>query len=193
MLAACVLVCGAALLMSRASASVAPVSGASESKSAIEKLLEEFVADTPTPGHFYQVQPGDTPLSVALAALGDRATVADATDYLHCIASGTYNMSVYGSPSTSKQFPAKFLVPGKRIGVRVAFLPRNEDALDLMLRGRHPRMTIDQRTGAPLGGASSYGMPWLPPVDERFSCAPFEWDDGSSAIDPPPDLLERLR
>jgi hypothetical protein len=164
-----------------------------ETKPKVVELLEELVADTASPGHLYQIQPDDTPLSVALEALGPGATVDDAISYLHCISSGPlHNMRLYATPSTSKAYPSQLMVPTANIGIRVAFLPRNEDALDVMLRGRRPQMTVDPRTGAPLGGGETLGLIWLPPVDEKFSCAGYEWEDGSSAIDPPPDLLERL-
>lgn len=161
----------------------------------VVKLLEGLVADEPqASGRFYQIQPDDTPLGVALAALGERATTKDAIEYLRCISSGPrWNMPLYATPSTSKSYPATMLVPGARIGVRVAFLPRNHDALDCLLQGRMPTMAVDPRKGSPASSSTAYGLLWLPPVDERFSCAAFEWAGGCSVLDPPPDLLKLLR
>jgi hypothetical protein len=63
-------------------------------------------------------------------------------------------------------------------------------------------MTVDARTGAPASGDAdfgAYGLLWLPPVSAdalvvgEVTCAPFTWTDGSSTIDPPPELLALLR
>lgn len=103
-------------------------------------------------------------------------------------------MPLYATSSTSKkQYPDAYMVPGARLGVRVAFLPRNVDALGLLRRREMPWSTVDKRTGAPKMGGDSYGLLWLPPVDDEFSCQGYTWEDGSSAIDPPPELLEELR
>lgn len=196
MLAVVALFGAAALLMrgrSAPSVRLEPKPEPGESAPDVAKMLEELVADKPTPGFFYQIQPEDTPLSVALEALGSEATVEDAVDYLRCMSSGPrYNLPMYATPSTSKAYPAAYMVPGKSLGIRVAFLPRNQDALDLMLRSKRPRMSVDPATGAPRSNDRAFGLVWMPPVDERFSCSAFSWEDGSSTIDPPPDLLEML-
>lgn len=195
------LACGAALCFvatrrgrRKPPASLMSPPPAPEPKTLAEELLEQYVSDDPCPGHFYQIQPHDTPTGVAAQALGADAAEENLIDYIHCWASGpNYNMPMFATPSTSKTFPHRLLVPGKRLGVRVAFLPRNDDALGAMLEGRLPRRTVDPDTGAPRGVGRSYGLLWLPPVDEEYSCASFEWPDGSSTIDPPPALLEMLR
>lgn len=191
------LLCGAALcLLARPKRGARPAVPASEpeGKTPVEILLERYVADAPTPGHFYQVQPTDNPLGVAAAALGLDAPASAVVDYIHCWASGpNFNLPMYATPSTSKAFPRRLLVPGKHIGVRVAFLPRNDDALGALLENRWPRPAVHPRTGAPAGVGRSYGLLWLPPVDEDFSCSPFAWDDATSTIDPPPSLLAALK
>lgn len=168
----------------------------------VDRLLQAFVSDEPRPGFFYQVQDGDTLPDVAAAAL---ESVGDFTDeqleqYIFCISSGPrWNVRKYSTPSTSKSFGNALLVPGLGRGIRVAFLPRNDDALDAMLEGRMPLMTVDARTGAPIGDHGAFGLLWLPPVDAvelaagEVTCAPFSWTDGSSTIDPPPELLALLR
>lgn len=204
MIAVVALACGAVALLRRPRAKprrrqvlvttpAVPNPPAEREKTDLEHLLEAYVADDPTPGRFYQVQPDDTPAAVAATALGPTAHAQDVVEYLMCIASGpAWNMSLYGTPSTSRQYPAALLVPGVRTGIRVAFLPRNEDALGLMLLGKHPRMTVHPRTGEPVLPGSSYGLLWLPPVNEAFSCEDYTWEDGTSTIDPPPELLELL-
>jgi hypothetical protein len=160
----------------------------------VAEILRSLVSSKPEPGYFYQVQPDDTPMSVALQALGEKATTEDALDYLRSISSGPrWNMPLYSTPSTSKAYPDAFMVPGKRLGVRVAFLPRNQDALSLLLEGKKVSMSVDPISGDPKTPAdTSLGLLWFPPVDETFSCAAYSWEDGSSSIDPPPDLLELL-
>lgn len=191
MLVALALVCSTALVVGAARRSKPKAPGAVKDK--VSTLLEELVSDFPTPGRFYQIQPEDAPLAVALEALGPEAQAQDGVEYLRCISSGPrWNMPLYATTSPSKQYPNAYLVPGVRLGVRVAFLPRNEDALDLMLRGRMPKTAVDPTSGKPISEGSSYGLLWLPPVDDEFSCAGYEWEDGSSAIDPPPDLFEVL-
>ena len=167
---------------------------------AIETLLKQYVTDDPYPNRFYLVQFGDTPESVARAALkhfGD-PTPAQVLDYVHCYSGCTHNLDNYGTPSLSRSFSKRLLVPGLGLGLRVAFLPRNADALGLMLGGLAPRMTVDRRTGAPAANSTSYGLLWLPPIDpEAFTqgevtCSGYEWEDGTSGLEPPPKLFELL-
>lgn len=167
----------------------------------IEDLLKEFVTDDPAAGKFYQVQFGDTPEDVARAVLSafGEPTQAQILDYIHCVSGGTYNLDLFGTPSTSNTFPPAYLVPGLGRGLRAAFLPRNDDALALMLSGLAPRMRVHPVTGAPAANATSYGLLWLPPVDPdafaelgEVTCWGISWDDGSSTLDPPPELFELL-
>lgn len=167
----------------------------------IAALLEEFVSPTPRPGFFYAIRKNDNLWDIARAAL---KTVGEHSDsallsYMFCLQSGPrWNLPLYGTPSVTKSFPKKYLVPHMNLGVRVAFLPRNMDALELMRLGIKPVMVVDPKTGAPIGKYSSYGLLWLPPVDEESlasgdpTCADFSWSDGSSTIDPPPQLLMLL-
>lgn len=168
----------------------------------IAKLLADNVKAEPTFGFLYAVRRGDTLPGIVKAAF-DRIGGASAQQrlhYIHCLSSGSYNAGRYGTPSTSKRFGAEMLAPGSGLGLRVAFLPRNEDALSAMLRGRMPTMTVDARTGEPLGEDGSYALLWMLPVNEAAvragdlpSCAAFNWRDGSSTIDPDPELLRLLR
>ena len=179
----------------------------------IESLLGEFVSDTPRPGFFYQIKRDDTIASITRTALNTVGPHAEPArlSYMHCLQSGpNWNMRIYGTPSVTKTFPKEYLVPGINTGVRIAFLPRNVDAHALMLQGIQPKIAVDPKSGAP--GTMNrnvsepifptmrrhYGLLWLPPVDEDSlasgdpTCAPFSWDDDSSTIDPPPQLLELL-
>ena len=167
--------------------------------------LGEF-SSTPRPGWFYQLEPRDTPLGIARAVLEHvqrnsripiRVTGAHCLDYWHTVSSGRYNLRTYGSPSTSRRFPARLLVPGAGLGLRPAFLPRHADARACFAAGRLPPRTVDQQ-GASIGGGDCLGALWLPPVDDQalahgeVSCAALSWADGSSTIDPDPDFLGRM-
>lgn len=166
------------------------------------QLLDELVSNTPRLGRLVQLDASQTPLGAvdeAFRAAGLETFVQQREHYAHCMASGRFNSSIYGTPSVSKRFPKSLLAPGTGIGLRVAFLPRNEDAMAALRVGRMPRMTVDRQTGAPLTGDTSLGLLWFPPIDEvgvraglMPSCAAFSWADGASAIDPPSELLALL-
>ncbi len=182
-----------------------PATGAEAQRLAtIAELLEKWVSDTPTPGFFFELGPDDTINAVArdaLNSIGPHNAFAR-TSYIHCLQSGKYNLGRYGTSAEALDFGGDMLVPGIGKGILAAFRARNADALALMRAGRYPRMTVDPSSGSPLPppkGGDSYGMPWLPPIDAGSlaigepSCALFTWSDGSSTIDPPPELLSLLK
>ncbi len=68
-----------------------------------------------------------------------------------------------------------------------------------MREGLLPPRTVHVRTAKALHGEHvAFGLLWLPPVDPEqlaegnVTCAPFSWEDGSSTIDPDPELLTLL-
>lgn len=165
---------------------------------ALVELLRELVSDSPRGGAFYTVQFGDRPADFARACLRscgiDSPTASQVDQYMHLVGAGLYNSSLYGSQSTSLVYPARWLVPGLGIGVRAAWLPRNDDALDLYLRGQRPRCTINARTGAALTPETSRGMLWAPLVelvDDEITTDIYTWNDGASLLDPPLPFLEK--
>jgi hypothetical protein len=86
------------------------------------------------------------------------------------------------------------------IGLAAAFLPRNANVLQYVANKQMPPRTIlPNGNKIPNATGSSYGLFWFPPVSKDdleqngvVTCAPFNWDDGSSTIDPPPQLLNLL-
>lgn len=174
-------------------------------------LTEILVPDggSPVPGKLYEIRKGDTLVDIARDALnavvpgvanGTGNTARQARlDYIYCMTSGpNWNMALYSTQNdTSNTFPAFYTVNG--IGLRQAFMPKHDDALAAMLNGKLPTRGVTQ-SGARISGVGSrYAMLWLPPVDPnalsqfgRVSCAHVDWSDGSSSIDPPPELLSRL-
>lgn len=169
----------------------------------IADIFGDWLSDVPTPGKFYIVQKGDTMSDIARKALNsvvpssgqDNQTLLQ---YIYCVSSGpNWNAEVYGSSGFSETYPAMYSVNG--VGLRAAFMPWNENARSRVLSKRMPKRGVSPGGTRIPGVGSSYGMLWLPPVDiENLAefgeptCAPFNWGDGSSSIDPPPELLAML-
>lgn len=172
----------------------------------LAELVELHVAKEPTAGKFYQVGPDDTPETIARAVLAPfgKFTVAQVRDYIYCFTSSPYNLDRYGTRSTTKRYPKRWLIPGFGQGLRGAFLPRNVDGLAALRSGRFPMRTIDPRSAKYIDHGlpthpTAYGLIWLPPISPEqleigvVTCAPFTWDDGSSSINPDPELLDLLQ
>lgn len=166
-----------------------------------DTLLQDLFHNDPRGGSFYQILPGDTPETIARAVLKatGRFTKQNVLDYIHCFSSSRHNLDRYGSRSTSSIYPSEWLVPSFGQGLRAAFLPRNDDALDAFTHRRLPKRTIDANSGAPLEPeAKRLGCIWLPPVSRDdlrngiVTCGHQTYADGSSSIDPPPDFLAHL-
>ena len=166
----------------------------------LTELLSSYLSDSARPRTLYTIGPGDTLKSVAAAALGAVGphSQAQVIEYMTAIAAVPFNLARYGTRSTSQSYPASWLVPGLQMGIRVAFLERNDDAVTAMRSGRLPVRTVDPDTGKPLGTGDSLGTLWLPPVcptqlgEGTVTCLPFDWADGSSTYNPDPSLLRLL-
>ncbi len=161
----------------------------------IEALLCEYVTDDPQPNRFYQCQYGDTLDDIARAALGTLgdSNAAQRLEYIHCIVGVQHNLDRYGTPSTGRTHPPRYLLPGLGLGLRAALLPRNDDALALMLNGLSPTMRVDPKTGAPTSNATSRGLVWLPPVDPKAFLELGEVTCGDDGLEPPAELLGLLQ
>ena len=171
-------------------------------------IFNELIATTPTPGKYFKIKKGwifaGKGIKSILYQAVKKVSAAGANsaklrmDYLDCINSGpAWNMRFYGSPKTTNTFPSQYLTNG--IGMRDAFMPWHDDAISEIVNGRMPVRRIDDLGGKLPGGDGAYGLLWLPPIDtdnlvnfSTISCAPFNWPDGSSSIDPPPELLDLL-
>ncbi len=169
--------------------------------SRLGELLEMHVSGEALPNKFYQVREGDTPVTIARAVLASvgRFDEAHVLDYVYCFTSAPFNLDRYGTPSTSRRFPARWRIPGFGRGLRGAFVPHNADALAAMHGGKLPARTVDERTGKPLDPeARELGLVWLPPVDPGrlaegiVTCSGFSWPDGSSTLNPDPELMALL-
>ncbi len=160
-------------------------------------MLEALFDGMPTGGHFYAVDQGDTPETIArsvLASVG-KFRKRDVLDYIHLMSSSRFNLDRYGSPSTSNTYPSEWLVPVVAKGLRAAFLPRNADAIAAIGNRRLPARAIDPRTGMSKGDGDHLGVLWLPPVSPEalregmVTCSHRSWSDGSSSIEPPPEFF----
>lgn len=167
----------------------------------IAELMEKWCSSKPKFGRLVQVRVGQSIEQMVHEAFDEvgKSTAAQREHYIHCMSSSNYNAETYGTPSTSKRFGTELLAPGSGLGLRVAFLPRNEDAYHAMSVGRMPKMTVDPKTGEPRTSDRALGMVWMPPVWEEGvhrgelpTCAPYSYENGDSTINPPPSLLSLL-
>jgi hypothetical protein len=161
----------------------------------LTEILRDLVSDDPQGGRLYLVQWRDRASAIfrdALATCGIAATSAQIDAYAHLCAAGRWNRELYGSRGTSRTYPARWLCPGLGLGLRSAFLPRNQDALGFMLADRAPMCVIDRASGAAMSPAVSYGLIWLPPVDlvdHELTGQAYTWADGSGTLDPHPSIM----
>lgn len=169
----------------------------------VDAILRRWTAERPTLGRYYQLREGDTLETIARAALSNAVGAHNRAQRLHYmwLVASVPTHAPYVTPSTSRQYPDAWRVPGWGKGIRVAFLPRNEDAREVMVHElRSPRQMVDPKTGAPLdSGSTSLGFLWLPPVDldamaggAMPQCEGLDWPDGTSKLLPPPQLLALL-
>jgi hypothetical protein len=116
-------------------------------------------------------------------------------DYIRCVTSGPrWNWPLYASTYfTEPDFPAYYGVNGQ--GLARAFMPWNDDARAAIVQRRMPNRGFTQAGSKIPGVGNKYGLLWLPPVGLAeleqgiVTCGTMEWEDGSSSIDPPPELL----
>lgn len=165
------------------------------------ELLALSVTPKPAGGFLYAIREGDTPETIARAVLGAEGTFTEqhVLDYVHLFSSSRFNLDRYGSRSTSKAYPKRWMVPYFGQGLRAAFLPRNADGLAALREQRLPKRTVDPDTGAPTDQGEHLGLLWLPPVsgvalreEGLVTCAHRNWADGTATLEPNPDLLRRL-
>jgi hypothetical protein len=165
-------------------------------------VLSDLLSDYPLPGKLYLIKTGDNLSTITRKALNNLSSGAGDVGsarmayLLDCINMSSWNRDKYGSTRANTNFPKAYFTNG--LGLAAAFLPRNADAIAAILAGKNPPRTI-KPNGDAAGGGSKFGLLWLPPVVktdlEKFgkpTCAGTQWQDGSSTIDPPPDLLHLL-
>jgi len=171
-------------------------------------VLEEWISKKAVPGKFYVV--GDDPEKTGADSLsGITRRALNRTipgkgndnglrlDYMRCITSGpAWNWRLYASSSFSNNFPEWAGVNG--MGLRRAFYPWHDDARKALAQRKFPKKAITNAGVRISGVGSSYGMLWLPPLNKELleqdivTCDALEWPDGSSTINPPPEILDYL-
>ncbi len=174
----------------------------------IIEVLNEWTSDSPEAGRFYLVK-SDPELGGASDTLSRTArralngVVQGAGDnsglrlkYIHCITGGPWNRDLYGSTSFSSNFPDYYFVGG--VGLRRAFYPWHEDARAAIIGGKLPKGAVTSSGSRINGVGSSFGLLWLPPIDETalaegvVTCGTAPWGDGTSSINPPPEIMGQL-
>ncbi len=167
------------------------------------EILPDWISPTPIPGAFYMIQGGDNLALITRKALNSVVSGAGNNggyrlEYMKCITSGPkWNWPLYASTSFSENYKEWQGING--MGLRRAFNKWHPNAKNEMLERKMPERAITL-AGVKLPGVSgnSFALLWLPPVDAahlaqgNVTCGMMDWDDGSSSIDPPPEILEML-
>lgn len=173
------------------------------------QILTGLLSDTPTLGKFYLVKSLQVdPDGIALGGKGlmaralnkavpGSATSSNRLSLLRLMSQpGTWNPNLYSRDKFTGNWPAYTGVDGKNIGT--AWLPRNKAAITTIASGKIPQRNIDVH-GAKVGTGTSYGLLWFPPIDVEalqnlgaVTDGGVTWSDGSSVLNPPPELLEML-
>src|SRR5690606_10929809 len=109
---------------------------------------------------------------------------------------GTWNWDLYSRTTFTSNWPAYTGNDGRNIGT--AWLPRHQSAITKIASGKLPQRNIST-AGAKVGPGSSYGLVWIPPLDEDslrdlgvVTDGGMAWDNGTSVLNPPPELLSLL-
>lgn len=170
------------------------------------EILTDLIAATPTPGKFSLIKKDQI-------ALGNGGLVAQ---YLNKVSPGSgsdgqlrlkmlrhmtgnagdWNYDKYGRTKTTGNWPAYTNNNGRNLGA--AFLPRHKNAISDITNGKDPQRNITL-TGEKDGPGASYALLWWPPIDKNaltnlgaITSVGLTWDDGSSVLNPPPELLSKL-
>ncbi len=168
------------------------------------EMLTGLLSDRPQFGKFYLIKNGDK-------ALGESGMLQDAiTDAAPLRGTGSnrlallklmstpnnYNADLYGRTKFTDQWPAYTGNDGINLGA--AFLPRHKNAIQAIASGQMPERNISA-SGSKQGSGSSYALLWIPPIDvqalkdlDTITISGETWSDGSSVLNPPPELLELL-
>lgn len=167
-------------------------------------VLTDLLSTTPALGKYYMIKNGDVALggqgvlAKALnAALPGAGTSANRLALLKLMTSpGTWNRDLYGRTKNTNNWPAYTNNEGQNLGA--AWLPRHQSAISKIAAGKMPQRNISL-TGSKLGSGSSYALLWIPPLDldalqdlNVVTDGGMTWDDGSSILNPPPELLSLL-
>lgn len=165
-------------------------------------VLQPLVSATPRPGRFFQMYLNGPNAS------GNQGLLAQA---LNSIAPGRgsnsnlrltlldhmtrgWNANLYSRDKPTGAWTPLYNFRGINIGP--AWLPRHENAVEAMVQGRMPKRTIAE-DGAKIGDGSSYGLIWIPEIDEASlqqaaSIVIRQREDGSDPYMPPRELLDLL-
>jgi hypothetical protein len=165
------------------------------------EVLAPLVAQTPTPGRFYQLF-ADAPnasgnggvLAQALNNLsqGKGAIGSLRLAYLDELTTG-WNAELYSRNQPTDSWPAAYNFRGINIGP--AWLPRHVNAIEAIAAGAKPQRAI-AADGDATGLGNSFGLLWLPELDETAlaggAIVVKQRADGSDPYYPPKELMDLL-
>lgn len=169
------------------------------------EILTGLLSDEPTLGKFYLVRhKGPVALGengvMARALEGAVAGAGTAKNRVALLKLMTtpdaWNWDLYSRTRFTSNWPAYTGNSGRNLGT--AWLPRNQGAITEIASGRMPKRTINLE-GDKVGEGSSYGLLWIPPLDINalknlgvVTIGNMKWENGSSVLDPPPELFDLL-
>ena len=166
------------------------------------EILTNLISATPTDGKFFQVyHKGPNGGNVARKVLNKIVHGAGSDGQNRRIllrlmtTPDTWNVNLYSRDKFTSGWQAYVGVDGVNIGT--AWLPRNKKASSAIIQGKMPTRNIDIH-GAKIGPGASYGLVWIPPLNAEMlkagvvSVGDGKWSDGSSVLNPPPELLNLL-
>lgn len=168
-----------------------------------QDVLDEILSDDPTTAKFYQIKQGDNLSTIVRNALNRAVPGAGDDDqtrirYMKCISSSDWNRELYGvSGDHTENFP-RYTSPDD-VYIRSSFYPKHDNAISAILNRNVPNRGGLVRSGNSYsgGGGSSYGMLWLPAVNnatlaefQEPQCGEQKWPDGESAMEPPVMLFK---
>ena len=169
------------------------------------EIFKDLISETPTPGKFFMLRKGGP---VALCKTGvtgkalDKVVAGAGSNGSHRLAllrlmtqPDTWNWDLYSRDKFTSSWPSCTGVEGRNLGT--AWLPRHKKASQSIMVGKIPARNIDL-DGNKIGPGARHGLIWIPPLDENLlknrvvSVGDGKWSDGSSVLNPPPELMSLL-
>ena len=169
------------------------------------EIFKDLISETPTPGKFFMLRKGGPDALGKTGVTGkalDKTVAGAGSNGSHRIAllrlmttPDTWNWDLYSRDKFTASWPSFTGVDGRNLGA--AWLPRHKKASDAIMVGKMPARNIDI-DGNKIGTGAKHGLIWIPPLDVDMlkdrvvGVGDKKWSDGSSVLNPPPDLMRLL-
>jgi hypothetical protein len=171
-------------------------------------VLEALTEPEPTPEAFYQVRIGDTPSNIIRRVLEKTSVPLTEDNYLayaQCLTAGPrWNFRLYSRPQVGTYEPpnpqlgyymTRHNAGGEIRNIELAFQTANAPAGEAAEQGRSPSPNLAWPAAAP-DDMNARALLWLPPIfgapGGELVCSTGSWPDGTTTLDPPPQLLSLL-